>query len=210
MDVEGLGRPGARRASGVRHLDLGELAARLPAPGHGLHVQRLGGRGVVAVVHGEGHADGPFHADIVAGRHRALDLGIHGGRAAGTGARAVLEVDQRHAVAVLGEIPVVIGRQGEVLLCAISLDQLDVGHIEAQVLELGVHIAAAQPCDGGASLHGRRAGHGGEVQRDAAGAGRCRWGVTAATSTGTQYGEWDCRERDGQGIEARNRHDEIQ
>ena len=183
VEVEGLGHPGAGGAGRVGHFDLGELAARLPAPGHGLDVQRLGGGGVVAVVQREGHAHRQLHADVAAGGHGALDRGVGCGGAARAGAGAVLQVDQGQAVAARSHVPVVVGAERERHLAAVRLEQLDVGDVEAEVLDLRIDAAAAQARDGGTAGHRRAAGVGGEVERD-----RLRAVVTAAAAGNERRG----------------------
>ena len=64
-------------------LDVGELAATAPVPGHGrmhgvLQHARRGRVGRIQVVQLEGHAQRHFHTDVAACRHRAFDGGIGG------------------------------------------------------------------------------------------------------------------------------------
>lgn len=138
------------------------------------------GGGLIGVVHGKRDTQGHGHADVVARRHCAFDAGV-GVRRVGTRAGFVFQVDQGHAVAALGGVPIVVGGQGQRHFDPICTNQCNIAHIKASVLQPSGGIARAQIGDGsGGAIHRRAARHGRKLNVNGFG------GIVAAIATGDQ------------------------
>jgi len=99
-------------------------------------------------------------------------------------------VDQGQAIGPRRQVPVVVGTERERHFAAVRLEQLDVGNVEAEVLDLRRDAAAAQACDGRAAGDGRASGVRGEIERD---------GLRAVVSTAASAGAERCGSDSGEG-----------
>ena len=169
--------------------DLGELAPRLPGPQQSRAVQWRHATGCGTVVHGLGHANRGFQADVSAPRNSAGDDGV-GVSGVGCGcarARGVFQINQGDGLGALRQLPLA----GIKLYChsnTLVIDQGEIGDVEAQVFHIGCDSCAAHASELGSALDGCAAIDGGKVDGYHLVGQRA---VAAAATAGGEYGGSD-------------------